>query len=64
MEGTLKNPSPGVDTGSLLARGAVGAFLGTVATPAAALLALVSPSADETTPCNDFLSQIQTGNSQ
>ena len=31
---------------------------------AAALLALVSPSADETTPCNDFLSQIQTGNSQ
>ncbi|OLO04257.1 AsmA family protein [Salinicola socius] len=62
VEGTFKNPSPGVDTGSLLARGAIGAFLGTVATPAAALLALVSPSADETTPCNDFLSQIQTGN--
>jgi uncharacterized protein involved in outer membrane biogenesis len=63
VKGTLKNPSPGVDTGSLLARGAVGAFLGTVATPAAALLALVSPSADETTPCNDFLSQIKTGTS-
>ncbi|WP_110601601.1 AsmA family protein [Salinicola lusitanus] len=60
VHGTMKNPSPGVDAGSLLARGAVGAFLGTVATPAAALLALVSPSADETTPCNDFLSQIQT----
>ncbi|MAM57288.1 MAG: AsmA family protein [Salinicola sp.] len=59
VHGTMKNPSPGVDAGSLLARGAVGAFLGTVATPAAALLALVSPSADETTPCNDFLSQIQ-----
>jgi len=61
VRGTFKNPSPGVDAESLIARGAVGAFLGTVATPAAALLALVSPSADETTPCNDFLSQIQTG---
>ncbi|WP_110654266.1 AsmA family protein [Salinicola halimionae] len=60
VKGTFKNPSPGVDTGSLLARGAIGAFLGTVATPAAALLALVSPSADGKTPCNDFLSQIQT----
>lgn len=60
VSGTFKNPSPGVDTGALVARGAVGAFLGTVAAPAAALLALVSPSADETTPCNDFLSQIQT----
>jgi len=62
VKGTFKNPSPGVDTGSLLARGAIGVFLGTVATPAAALLALVSPSADEKTPCNDFLSQIQSGN--
>lgn len=61
VRGTFKNPSPGVDAESLIARGAVGAFLGTVATPAAALLALISPSADETTPCNDFLSQIQTG---
>jgi uncharacterized protein involved in outer membrane biogenesis len=60
VKGTFKNPSPGVDTGSLLARGAIGAFLGTVATPAAALLALVSPSADEKTPCNDFLSQVKT----
>ncbi|WP_110650964.1 AsmA family protein [Salinicola peritrichatus] len=61
VRGTFKNPSPGVDAESLIARGAVSAFLGTVATPVAALLALVSPSADETTPCNDFLSQIQTG---
>ncbi|WIX32870.1 AsmA family protein [Salinicola sp. JS01] len=60
VHGTFANPSPGVDASSLLARGAVGAFLGTVAAPAAALLALVSPSAGETTPCNDFLSQIQT----
>jgi len=60
VKGTFKNPAPGVDTGSLLARGAIGAFLGTVATPAAALLALVSPSADDTTPCNNFLSQIKT----
>ncbi|WP_110685626.1 AsmA family protein [Salinicola aestuarinus] len=60
VEGTFKNPSPGVDAGSLLARGAAGAVLGTVATPAAALLALVSPSADGTTPCNDFLSEVQT----
>ncbi|WFF41125.1 AsmA family protein [Salinicola endophyticus] len=60
VHGTFANPSPGVDASSLLARGAVGAFLGTVAAPAAALLALVSPSAGQTTPCNDFLSQIQT----
>ncbi|WP_251975799.1 AsmA family protein [Salinicola avicenniae] len=60
VRGTFKNPSPGVDTGSLLTRGAVGAFLGTVAAPAAGLLALVSPSTDETTPCNDFLSQLET----
>lgn len=60
VEGTFKNPSPGVDAGSLIARGAAGALLGAVATPAAALLALVSPSADGTTPCNDFLSEVQT----
>lgn len=60
VHGTFKNPSPGVDAGSLLSRGAVGAFLGTVATPAAALLALVSPSDDEKTPCNDFFSRVQT----
>ncbi|GHB14313.1 AsmA family protein [Salinicola rhizosphaerae] len=60
VHGTFKNPSPGVDAGSLIARGAAGAILGTVAAPAAALLALVSPSTDEKTPCNDFLSQVQT----
>ncbi|QUY47161.1 AsmA family protein [Serratia plymuthica] len=44
VKGTFKNPDAGVKTGPLLARGAAAVALGVVLTPAAALLALVSPS--------------------
>ena len=44
VRGTLKNPDVGVQKGSLLLRGAGAIVLGTVAAPAAALLALIAPS--------------------
>ncbi len=47
VRGTFGNPQAGVHTGPLLARGAGMVALGVVLTPAAGLLALVAPSADE-----------------
>ncbi|RJF53896.1 AsmA family protein [Serratia inhibens] len=44
VKGTFKHPDAGVKTGPLIARGAAAVALGVVLTPAAALLALVSPS--------------------
>lgn len=44
VKGTFKNPDAGVKAGPLIARGAAAVALGVVLTPAAALLALVSPS--------------------
>jgi AsmA family protein len=44
VHGTLKDPDVGVHAGPLLVRGAGVVALGVVAAPAAALLALVSPS--------------------
>lgn len=44
VKGTFKHPDAGVKAGPLLARGAAAVALGVVLTPAAALLALVSPS--------------------
>ncbi|KPE16776.1 AsmA family protein [Yersinia pestis] len=43
VKGTFKRPDVGVKTGALIARGAVAAALGVALTPAAALLALISP---------------------
>jgi uncharacterized protein involved in outer membrane biogenesis len=47
VNGTLKHPNVGVHAGPLIARGAGAIALGTVAAPAAALLALISPSHDK-----------------
>ncbi|MGB3747499.1 MAG: AsmA family protein [Rhodanobacter sp.] len=44
VRGTLKHPDVGVQKGPLLLRGAGAVALGTVAAPAAALLALIAPS--------------------
>jgi uncharacterized protein involved in outer membrane biogenesis len=43
VRGTFKSPQAGVKPGPLIARGAVAAALATLVTPAAALLALISP---------------------
>lgn len=58
VRGSFANPSPGVEAGPLLARGAAAIALGTVAAPAAALLALVSPSEGDETTCAPLLKRI------
>ncbi len=51
VRGTFKDPQAGVKAGPLIARGAVAAALATLVTPAAALLALISPSEGEANQC-------------
>lgn len=59
VRGTFKNPDAGVKTGPLLARGAAAVALGTVVAPAAALLALISPSENEENQCSTVLQQMK-----
>lgn len=59
VRGTFKNPSAGVKPGPLIARGAVAAALGALVTPAAALLALISPSEGDSNQCRNILSQMK-----
>jgi hypothetical protein len=49
----------GVKPGPLIARGAVAAALATLVTPAAALLALISPSEGEANQCRAILAQMK-----
>jgi uncharacterized protein involved in outer membrane biogenesis len=60
VQGTLKNPNVGVHAGPLLARGAGALALGVIAAPAAALLALVSPSHDNDNTCRAVLQQLRS----
>ncbi len=59
VRGTFKNPQAGVKVGPLIARGAVAAALGALVTPAAALLALVSPSEGNENQCRTILSEMK-----
>ncbi|CCG89051.1 AsmA family protein [Erwinia piriflorinigrans] len=59
VRGTFKNPDAGVKVGSLLARGAAAVALGTVVAPAAALLALISPSDNDENQCTRVLQQMK-----
>ncbi|HEY2455429.1 MAG TPA: AsmA family protein [Scandinavium sp.] len=59
VRGTFKNPDYGVKAGPLIVRGAVMAALATLVTPAAALLALVSPSEGDANQCHVILSQMR-----
>jgi uncharacterized protein involved in outer membrane biogenesis len=59
VRGSFKNPQAGVKPGPLIARGAVAAALATLVTPAAALLALISPSEGEENQCQAILSQMK-----
>ncbi|MFS9887033.1 AsmA family protein, partial [Salmonella enterica] len=54
VRGTFKNPQAGVKPG-----GAVAAALATLVTPAAALLALISPSEGEANQCRTILTQMK-----
>lgn len=57
--GTFKHPDYGVKPGPLIVRGAVAAALATLVTPAAALLALISPSEGDNNQCHAILSQLK-----
>ena len=59
VRGSFKNPQAGVKAGPLIARGAVAAALATLVTPAAALLALISPSEGDANQCRMILSQMK-----
>lgn len=59
VRGSFKYPQAGVKVGPLIARGAVAAALATLVTPAAALLALISPSESDTNQCQSILSQMK-----
>ncbi|PIJ50753.1 hypothetical protein BL250_09475 [Erwinia sp. OLTSP20] len=60
LRGTFKNPDAGVKPGPLIARGAAAVALGAVVAPAAALLALVSPSDNEDNQCTQVLQQMKS----
>ncbi|KGT95056.1 hypothetical protein NG99_05305 [Erwinia typographi] len=60
VKGTFKNPDPGVKAAPLIARGAAAVALGAVVAPAAALLALISPSDNEQNQCTNVLSQMKS----
>ncbi|ELY4517846.1 AsmA family protein [Cronobacter muytjensii] len=59
VRGTFKEPDYGVKPGPLIARGAVAAALATLVTPAAALLALISPSEGSENQCSAILGQMK-----
>ncbi|HEI8868611.1 TPA: AsmA family protein [Serratia odorifera] len=60
VRGTFKNPDAGVKPGPLIARGAAAVALGVVVAPAAALLALVSPSdGGDENQCGQILRQMK-----
>ena len=59
VRGTFKHPDYGVKPGPLIVRGAVAAALATLVTPAAALLALISPSEGDNNQCHAILSQLK-----
>lgn len=59
VRGTFKNPDAGVKAGPLIARGAAAVALGTVLAPAAALLALISPSDTDSNQCSNVLQQMK-----
>lgn len=59
VRGTFKNPDAGVKAGPLIARGAAAVALGAVVAPAAALLALISPSDNDDNQCTRVLQQMK-----
>ncbi|TKI07299.1 AsmA family protein [Martelella alba] len=59
VRGTFKHPDAGVKPGPLITRGAAAVALGAVLTPAAALLALISPSSGDQNQCGPILKQMK-----
>jgi uncharacterized protein involved in outer membrane biogenesis len=59
VRGTFKKPDVGVDKGVVALKAGAAIALGTVAAPAAALLALINPGPGEDSPCAKLLAQVQ-----
>lgn len=59
VRGTFKNPDAGVKPGPLIARGAAAVALGAIVAPAAALLALISPSDNDSNQCGAILQKMK-----
>ena len=59
VRGTFDEPRPGVHAGPLALRGTGMLALGAL-TPAAALLALIAPSGEQTSQCHELLQEIRT----
>lgn len=59
LHGTYADPSPGVKPGPLIARGAAAVVLGVVGTPAASLLALISPTTGKSNQCQPVIERIK-----
>lgn len=57
VEGSFKHPDIGVDKGVVALKAGAATVLGAVATPFAALLALINPGPDEPSPCASLLAK-------
>ncbi len=57
VRGTFRKPDVGVDKGVVALKAGAATLLGTVATPLAALLALINPGPEEDSPCASLLAQ-------
>jgi len=57
--GTFKKPEVGVNKGIVALKAGAAAALGTVASPLAALLALINPGPGEDSPCGNLLAQAE-----
>ncbi|QAU35937.1 AsmA family protein [Janthinobacterium sp. 17J80-10] len=55
VRGTFKQPDVGVDKGIVAMKAGAATLLGTLATPLAALLALINPGPDQKSPCAQLL---------
>ena len=59
VKGTFKKPDVGVDKGVVALKAGAAITLGAVATPLAALLALINPGPARESPCASLLAQAQ-----
>ncbi|MBI1891406.1 MAG: AsmA family protein [Burkholderiales bacterium] len=57
VRGTFKHPDAGIDKGVVAAKAGAAIALGTVASPLAALLALINPGPNEESPCASLLAE-------
>lgn len=57
VKGTFKKPDVGVDKGVVALKAGAAVALGTLASPLAALLALINPGPDQESPCAGLLAQ-------